>query len=167
MKYADVQVGQQVLVNRHRANHRQFTHKTSYLGEVVAKGVPYSYRVTTGGWDGSYEDRDTTEGVVVKIYAYRRRSNVAGEPPWLDEPEYQTTTLAAKLTPAEGDALGVWQESVRSLWATEASESEAAAHAKAVIVALADHGFEVSLDRRGNLIIDSDDVPRLIKALGS
>jgi hypothetical protein len=167
MRYADIQVGQQVLVSNYRPNHPRFNHKNSRLGEVIAKGVPYRYTVTTGGWNSRDEYRNTDEGVVVKLYAYRARGITAGSPAWEERAAHATTTLAAKLTLAEGAALATYGEGRAELAAAEALQAEEVADTKAIILALARHGFEVSFDGRGNLVIDRGDVPRLIEALGT
>lgn len=95
MKYTDVRIGQTVLYNWHRHNHRFYKFSNSVMATVAQTYVEHRYQVTTGGWDYRTETRHTDQGIRLRYIDH-------------EGVEQETVTTAAHLIAAEGEALERW-----------------------------------------------------------
>lgn len=163
MKYADVKVGQRVLYSYTRASSPKFRVTKSLMAEVLDTGVYHRYEVTTGGWSGNREYRETNSGIRLRVYRHDRRpvTQSGGE----QAAEYETVTIAAHLVAAEGDSLAAWQAARKRDAEHQAATAEREAAEQRIIERFADAGYDVTTTAGGNYVVSPDDALSILEKL--
>jgi hypothetical protein len=156
VRYTAVSVGQQVLYNSHRTGSQKYYVEDSYLAEVLETGVRYSYEVRPSGWSYSpIEDRETEHGIRLRV-----QPHVPGD-------SWETTTIAAYLVPAEGEALAKWQARQRSNAEHRADMAFHASRLETIQERFSDAGVDVKLIRGFGVSLRLDAAEQVLAMLAS
>jgi hypothetical protein len=130
MNYADIKVGQRLLVSSERFNSKHFHYSNLLVGEVIEKGVVHEYvSKVNAGWGTNLERRITKEGVRLRF------DEEVGSPA---TPSHEKVTIAAKLFPMDSGAIYEgWRQHCAKEAAKVAQRTQAAA-LEAEITAMVD-----------------------------